>query len=74
MKKCKICYGYGLHALGENNPVGPLDAVDGYPTIKCPECGANENPQNGDKLGNSFIEFMEEMGAKFIDVTPKNKD
>lgn len=42
--KCKTCYGYGLHALGDPSPMGPMDASDKMPTIPCPECGANANP------------------------------
>ncbi len=37
---CKTCYGYGLWAVGEACPMGPLDYSDGCPTSKCPECGA----------------------------------
>ena len=42
-KKCKTCYGYGLWAIGEPIPMGPIDAGDGMPTKKCPECGASYN-------------------------------
>ena len=35
--------GYGLWSDG-TAPMGPLDAGDGFPTIPCPECGANKNP------------------------------
>ena len=42
-KKCKTCYGYGLWAFGDKVPMGPMDAGDGMPTIKCPECGASYN-------------------------------
>ena len=41
---CTTCYGYGLWALGDASPMGPLDAAEGLPTIECPECGKNENP------------------------------
>lgn len=41
---CKICYGYGLWAMGDPSPMGRMDASDGMPTIPCPECGANANP------------------------------
>lgn len=44
--RCNTCWGYGLHALGDSCPMGPMDASDGMPTIKCPECGANANPYN----------------------------
>ena len=44
MKKCKTCYGYGIWAIGDPVPMGPMDAEDGCPTKKCPECGANANP------------------------------
>lgn len=39
-KKCKSCYGFGLWAIGDPSPVGPIDASDGVPTKECPECGA----------------------------------
>ena len=42
-KKCKTCYGFGLWAIGDPTPMGPLDAEDGCPTIACPECKANAN-------------------------------
>jgi hypothetical protein len=47
---CKTCLGFGLHALGEHTPMGPMDAADGMPTIKCPECGANKNPARPYKI------------------------
>lgn len=37
---CGTCMGYGLHALGNPQPMGPLDHADGMPTKKCPECGS----------------------------------
>lgn len=43
-KKCKTCMGYGLWRDG-TAPMGPMDATDGMPTMACPECGANHNPQ-----------------------------
>ena len=39
-KKCKMCYGFGMWAIGAPNPMGPMDAGEGMPTKKCPECGA----------------------------------
>jgi len=41
---CTSCYGYGLHAMGDPSPMGPMDAADGMPTIACPTCGSNANP------------------------------
>jgi rubredoxin len=42
--KCSTCYGYGMWGIGnQNQPMGPMDASDGEPTGKCPECGANKN-------------------------------
>ena len=41
---CTSCWGYCLWHDGLS-PMGPLDAQDGMPTIPCPECGANANPQ-----------------------------
>jgi len=46
-KKCTTCWGYGLWAMGEASPMGPMDASDGMPTKACPECGANPNPMKG---------------------------
>ena len=48
-KKCKTCWGYGFWVIGDACPMGPLDASDGFPTIKCPECGANPNPMEEEK-------------------------
>lgn len=77
MKKCKTCYGYGLHYMGDSTPMGRMDASDGMPTCQCPECGCSANPVKikkvKDKIGDSFIKFMESFGIKFIDVTPKKK-
>lgn len=41
---CSTCNGYGLWAIGDATPMGPMDAMDGMPTQPCPECGANANP------------------------------
>lgn len=46
-ERCKTCWGYGLHALGDSCPMGRMDAEDGMPTIACPECGTNPNPLKG---------------------------
>lgn len=46
---CKTCYGHGLWAIGDPSPMGPMDAGDGMPTKKCPECGANDNPRSEKK-------------------------
>ena len=43
-KKCGTCYGWGMWALGDATPMGPMDGSDGMPTRACPECGANPNP------------------------------
>ena len=40
--------GYGLWAIGDHSPMGPMDAAEGWPTIACPECGANANPSTGE--------------------------
>ena len=42
-KKCKTGLGYGLWGIGDDSPMGELDAKEGMPTKKCPECGANAN-------------------------------
>lgn len=44
-KPCTTCWGYGLGALGEANPMGPMDAADGMPTKPSNECSANANPR-----------------------------
>lgn len=41
-KNCSTCRGFGLWAIGDSSPVGPMDAADGMPTKTCPECGAGE--------------------------------
>lgn len=67
MKKCKTCFGYGLHYLGEATPVGPIDASDGYPTIPCPECGKSANPikpNNTDVLEENETLFINADGKK----------
>lgn len=46
IKKCNTCLGYGLWAIGHPSPMGPIDAKDGTPTKKCPECGVNKNPMD----------------------------
>lgn len=48
---CTTCHGYGLWDIGEDCPIGPMDAEDGYPTKPCPECGADFNSRyNGKKV------------------------
>jgi len=39
--KCGTCLGYGLWAIGDATPVGPIDSSDGVPTNPCPACGAD---------------------------------
>lgn len=46
---CGTCFGYGLWAMGDSSPMGPMDAADGLPTRPCPECGANRNNTHGTK-------------------------
>lgn len=43
MSKCSTCYGYGLWAIGDPSPMGPMDSRS-MPTIPCPECKADANP------------------------------
>ena len=43
-KEIGCCYGFGLWAIGDASPMGPMDAKDGMPTLKCPECGSDANP------------------------------
>jgi len=42
---CKKCEGFGLWDMGTPSPMGPMDAADGFPTLPCPECGADANPK-----------------------------
>ena len=44
MSDCQHCYGFGLWAIGGPSPMGPIDAGDGCPTLKCKSCGASANP------------------------------
>lgn len=39
-KKCNTCWGYGLWAIGDKVPMGPIDFEDGEPNKECPECGS----------------------------------
>jgi hypothetical protein len=39
-KKCNTCWGYGLWAIGDGVPMGPIDFEDGEANKKCPECGS----------------------------------
>ena len=49
VSECDACSGFGLWAMGDPAPMGPVDASEGLPTIPCPECGANANPQKEQK-------------------------
>lgn len=83
--KCKTCNGYGFHSMGDCTPMGRIDASDGYPTVACPECGANPNPIKKtntnilkskinhpvNQMTREFMEIFEKMGVTFIDVTDK---
>jgi hypothetical protein len=39
-KKCSQCWGFGLWAIGDEIPMGPIDFEDGMPNKRCSECGA----------------------------------
>lgn len=41
--KCKTCQGYGMWAIGLYTSMGKSDSTT-YPTLPCPECGADANP------------------------------
>jgi len=41
--KCNTCYGFGIWAVGDQSPMGPMDYSDGCPNKPCPECGAGGN-------------------------------
>ena len=43
-KEASCCYGFGLWAIGDACPMGPMDARDGMPTIPCPVCKCDANP------------------------------
>ena len=43
-KSCNYCYGFGMWAIGNPDPMGPMDAKDGMPTKKCFSCKSNANP------------------------------
>jgi len=45
---CKACFGYGFWIWGHVAPMGRLDAKDGVPTARCPECGASANHSDSD--------------------------
>ena len=55
MNKCKTCYGYGIWAIGDPCPVGPMDFKDGVPTKKCPECGSGNIKEYWQKLSGELI-------------------
>lgn len=47
--KCSVCIWFrGLWGLGVPSPMGPMDASDGLPTIKCPKCGMSYNDQDAE--------------------------
>lgn len=54
-KNCKTCYGYGLWAIGDPCPVGPMDFGDGSPVKVCPECGAGERKNTWTTLEGLII-------------------
>jgi hypothetical protein len=59
-KSCKTCWGFGMHALGEACPMGPMDASDGMPTVACPECGADANPRQAKEMPSTTRVFSDE--------------
>lgn len=68
--KCSTCNGYGFHAMCDTTPMGRLDALDGMPTIVCPECKANPNPI---KKTNTNLLKENEIPLKSIVNHPINK-
>ena len=48
-EKCDICWGYGLWAVGDQVPMGPIDYMDGLPNKKCPKCGSGGVPDTRPK-------------------------
>lgn len=42
-KECGTCQGYGMWGFGRYASMGKHDSTT-YPTIPCPECGADANP------------------------------
>ncbi len=43
-EKCDVCWGYGLWAVGDAVPMGPIDFMDRLPNKKCPKCGSGGVP------------------------------
>ena len=50
--KCNTCWGYGLWAIGESSPMGPIDYEDGEPNKKCPKCGSGRDDSVNDEKSN----------------------
>ncbi len=46
---CDYCYGFGLWDMGDNVPMGRMDASEGMPTLPCPKCGKSANPRENRK-------------------------
>ena len=44
-KPCPICLGFGLWAFGRMTAMGLMDAEEGFPTVECPVCKSNINPE-----------------------------
>lgn len=60
-QKCKTCYGYGLWNDDSNQPMGPIDASDGFTTKACPECGKNANGKEIQEVKSSLNKFVKEL-------------
>ena len=61
-EKCNSCFGYGFWSWTHIAPMGAMDAEDGVPTTKCPECGANPNPRDGTEARYEQIKKLYDEG------------
>ena len=61
-----------MWALGEETPMGPIDASDGIPTKRCPKCNANCNPiLDSDYKENMGLEDGVELAKRCIFASTK---
>ncbi len=72
-KKCKACLGYGFWSWHHIAPMGSMDAHDGVPTTKCPECGANPNPGSSKERYQEIKEVYDKGLLRFGEAKD-NKD
>ncbi len=70
---CKTCWGYGLWAVGDACPMGPMDFSDGSPTKKCPECGAGSR-RNMWKTSDGLVIPVKELTPAHLKNIVKHID